>query len=252
MNLYVVSADGSRLRRVTHLRGNELVPVWSPRGSKIAFEVEDDADRSIWVMNADGSRPRQVTSGFDRGFEHPAWSPDSTKIAFNQLQSGWIYVMNTDGQKLQRVALSRQHAAPQWSPAGKVAYFSNGYIWLVNPDGSARQRAINTKSRGSTFQWSPDGKTIAFAGLGTTGRDDEILLANAGGKTKRSLTDNDVQDTNPSWSPDGKALAFLRYRDGGNPHAYDVYVINVDGEGERNLTKTAVDESRPVWSPSRR
>lgn len=246
MNLYAVNADGSGLRRLTRRIGNEIVPVWSPRGDKIAFEYENDADRSIWVINADGSRARQLTTGFDRGFEYPAWSPGGRKIAFGQLRSGWIYVMNADGSKPHRVARSRQSHAPRWSPTGKVAYFSNSQIWLVNPDGSGRRPAIKdgTKSRDSNFQWSPDGRTIAFVGRDIAEGDDEILLANAaGGRTRRRLTDNQMPDTCPSWSPDGKALAFLRD---------DVYLINADGTGERNLAKSATGESCPVWSPAPR
>jgi TolB protein len=260
-NLYVVNADGSGLRRLTRLRGNELVPAWSPRGNKIAFEVEDDADRSIWVMNADGSRQRKVTTGFDRGFEYPAWSPDGTKLAFNQLApndqglNGSIYVINADGSGLRRVGRSRVNDAPQWTPSGKVTYFSGAQIWLVNPDGSGRRRVLRsgTKSHDSEFQWSRDGRTIAFGGLGVVEQDNELLTATAAtGRTKKRLTNNRLEDTSPSWSPDGRALAFLRYRDGDKPDAYDIYVVNADGTGERNLTASAADESPPQWSPSRR
>jgi Tol biopolymer transport system component len=255
MNLYVVNADGSGRRRITRMIGNEIVPVWSPRGNKIAFERENDGDRSIWVMNADGTRPRQLTTGFDRGFEYPAWSPDGRRITFGQLGTGWIYVMSADGRNPHRVARSRDSHAPRWSPTGKVAYFANRQIWLVNPDGSGRRRVLRagTKSNESDFRWSPDGRAIAFAGLGAAEGDNEILLASAaGGRTKRRLTNNGMQDTYPSWSPDGTMLAFLRYRDGDNPEAYDVYLINADGSGERNLTMSAADESLPAWSPARR
>jgi Tol biopolymer transport system component len=159
-----------------------------------------------------------------------------------------------DGSKPHRVARSRGSHAPQWSPTGKVAYFSTGQIWLVNPDGSGRRRAIRdgTKSESAGVQWSPDRRLIAFVGLDVAEGDTEILLASASaGRTMRRLTKNKPQDTAPSWSPDGKALAFLRYRDGDDPDSYDVHLINADGSGERNLTKSAADESSPVWAPSR-
>jgi Tol biopolymer transport system component len=260
MDLYVVNADGTGKRRLPPLRGNELVPVWSPRVNKIAFEVEDDADRSIWVVNPDGTGRRKLTTGFDRGFEFPAWSPDGRKIAFNQLAhderlNGSIYVMNSDGRKLRRVGRSREHAAPQWTPAGKVAYASGAQIWVVNADGSGRRRILRagTKSRDAAFAWSPNGRTLVYVGLGAVERDHELLLANtATGRTTRRLTSNPMEDTAPSWSDDGKMLACLRYRDGDNPDAYDVYLINADGSGERNLTASRADESRPIWAPSRR
>jgi Tol biopolymer transport system component len=52
---------------------------WSPDGSKIAFVKM--AGEQIYVVNADGSDERQLTSFPDNVYE-PTWSPDGTKIAF--------------------------------------------------------------------------------------------------------------------------------------------------------------------------
>jgi Tol biopolymer transport system component len=60
---------------------------WSPDGTKIAFtRVIGDADRDgnfdIYVMNADGSNPRRLTTDPASHDNDPSWSPDGTKIAF--------------------------------------------------------------------------------------------------------------------------------------------------------------------------
>ena len=80
------------------------MPAWSPDGTKIAFVSDRDGDTEIYVMNADGSHPTNLTntSAEDRT---PAWSPDGTKIAFVSSRDGsaGIYVMNADGSNPTRL-----------------------------------------------------------------------------------------------------------------------------------------------------
>src|SRR5215469_8228266 len=55
---------------------------WSPDGRKIAFVSIRNSTSHIFVMNADGSEVRQLTSGPGDNI-HPMWSPDGTRILFN-------------------------------------------------------------------------------------------------------------------------------------------------------------------------
>src|SRR5689334_19337753 len=55
----------------------------------------------IWSADADGSRPRRVTSGHGPEFD-PSWSPDGWRIVYRDSRRGInhndeIYVMNADG-----------------------------------------------------------------------------------------------------------------------------------------------------------
>jgi TolB protein len=100
--IYVVDADGSRLRRLTHDWRFDAAPVWSPDGRKILFQHRHHPD--VWVMNADGSGRRNLTRSVKQPFasdEAPAWSPDGRKILFvsNRGDGNWfeVYVMNADG-----------------------------------------------------------------------------------------------------------------------------------------------------------
>jgi Tol biopolymer transport system component len=58
-------------------------PAWSPDGTRIAFMGGPDGptEYDIWVMNADGSNPVQLTDSPGPDW-WPAWSPDGTRIAF--------------------------------------------------------------------------------------------------------------------------------------------------------------------------
>jgi len=72
--IFVVNADGTGLKRLTHNRVWEQAPVWSPDGRKIAFYSERNGGRDVYVMNPDGSDQRNVSHrGKLGGFF--SWSP---------------------------------------------------------------------------------------------------------------------------------------------------------------------------------
>ena len=132
--IYVMDADGGNEQRLTNNRNNELSPVWSPDGERIAFASDRKGDWQnfeIYVMDADGGNLQRLTENrvHDR---YPSWSPNSKRIAFASYKPGdWesleIYVMDADGGNLQRLTNHpNADVGPAWlnspfsvSPAGK-------------------------------------------------------------------------------------------------------------------------------------
>jgi Tol biopolymer transport system component len=97
-DIYVMNADGSGTRKLTHNALQNAEPAWSPDGRKIAFRSTRNGNRDIYVMNADGSGKRNLTrnAAWD---SRPSWSPDGRKIAFVSNRDGRLeaHVMNADG-----------------------------------------------------------------------------------------------------------------------------------------------------------
>jgi Tol biopolymer transport system component len=56
---------------------------WYPDGTRIAFTriAPGQISRSVWIMDADGNHPFQVTSGRAND-DQPEWSPDGTRLVF--------------------------------------------------------------------------------------------------------------------------------------------------------------------------
>jgi Tol biopolymer transport system component len=132
--VWVMNADGGGKRRLTRNGARNFAPAWSPDGQRIAFERRLGRQQygrcsgcgnalafEVWVMNADGSRQRKLTS---RG-KRPGWSPDGLKIAFVSERDGYadIYVINADGSGQRNLTRTpgagRRESQPVWSPAQK-------------------------------------------------------------------------------------------------------------------------------------
>ena len=92
--------------QLTKLSGLSYDPVWSPDGSRVAFVSQENRSDDIWVINADGSRPRNLTGNTWEWDKHPSWSPDSRRIVFWSNREGrkQIYVMEADGRDVRNIS----------------------------------------------------------------------------------------------------------------------------------------------------
>ncbi|RMH19450.1 MAG: hypothetical protein D6701_05000 [Gemmatimonadetes bacterium] len=85
LEIYVMDADGSNVRQLTHNGAANFAPYWHPSGEKIIFSSNMDDPRGrdfeLYMINVDGTGLERITHspGFD-GF--PVFSPDGTKLVW--------------------------------------------------------------------------------------------------------------------------------------------------------------------------
>ena len=224
LDIYVMNRDGS-VTQVTEDEHNDFDPKFSPDGTKIAYTSLQDGYAHIYIMNADGSNTRKVTTGYDMNVMG-SWSPDGKTIAFTSGKSGNydIYVMNADGSSVTQITYYEgDDGWPVFSPDGeKILFVSDrggSYdVYVMNRDGSNVSQLTKTPGYENYPQYSPDGTKIAFISRWQT--KSELCIMNSDGTGRRTLAvpPCEIIDTMarhrskilgyPVWSPDGKEIAF--------------------------------------------
>jgi dipeptidyl aminopeptidase/acylaminoacyl peptidase len=112
-----MNANGTNQTRLTTNSEFDAVPVFSPDGSKIAFESTRDGNYEIYVMNANGTNQTRLTSN-SANDQHPAFSPDGSTIAFDSHRDGnfEIYAINANGVQADLTRNVADDLFPSWQP----------------------------------------------------------------------------------------------------------------------------------------
>jgi Tol biopolymer transport system component len=150
LEIYTMNVDGTDVRRLTHRVGYDGGAFYSPDGSMIVYRAwypetpQEIAEyqallkqglvrpsrMELWVMNADGSNPRQVTHLGGANFA-PYFHPDGKRIIFAsnykdpRSRNFDLYLVNLDGTGLTQVTTSVEFDGfPMFSPDGKQLVFA--------------------------------------------------------------------------------------------------------------------------------
>ncbi len=255
--IFGMNADGSSQGRLTDEGGDLSIeggvefqtdPAWSPDGSKIAFASAREGSYDIYVMDADGTGTKRLTSS-NANDQGPTWSPDGSRIAFaRSSDGGHVWVMDADGTGVHRLTDDDLAAEgePAWSPdGGWIAYTHRASgsdvreIWVVHPDGSGRRSVTKLKAKSYGPAWAPDSKRLAFSADNDGVRYDIYTIGSDGKDLQRPVRSS-VDAFEPAWSPDGSEIAFSR--DGA------IVVATLSGD-ERRLTDPEDNDSSPAWKP---
>jgi TolB protein len=187
---------------------NAMGGVYSPDGSRIAFTATEGGNSDVWVMAADGTGARKLTS--DPALDlSPSWSPDGKRIAFVSDRAGTpqLYVMNADGSGARRLTFQGNYnQTPQWSPRGDLLAFTARDerkvfdVFVVSPDTGKIERV--TQDQGRTNEeptWAPNGRLLAFRS--DRKGQSQLVVSDPKGDKQTPVALGVGELSAPAWSP---------------------------------------------------
>lgn len=234
-------ATGERLQLTAGKKGASG-PQWSPDGKRLAFVADRDGKRQVYAISPAGGEAVKLTS-HETGVGAFEWSPDGKWIAFTASEPE-SKEMKERKQKYGDFELVQQDYVHQ-------------HLWVQRGEGGGKAEQM-TKGREYTvqgFEWSPDGKEIAFSGprvpdLSYSDTAD-IYVARVSDKLVRKIVSTAGPDTNPHWSPDGRQIAFRTA--GGREYSYHlnawIGVVSAEGGAVKYVTQKFDENANPVlWA----
>jgi Tol biopolymer transport system component/DNA-binding winged helix-turn-helix (wHTH) protein len=167
--IWTASTDGTNQRRLTS--GADSRPSVSPDGV-VVFQrgAVDTTPFTLWRLPSDGSQPVHIAETHSM---RPAVSPDGRWIAhYLMTAEAWMLGVTpiTGGPPARTLPISRTHAdrVVRWSPDGLALAFIDGEggasnIWVQSLSGGRPRKLTNlSEGRMTTFDWSSDGRRLAW------------------------------------------------------------------------------------------
>ncbi|HXV86753.1 MAG TPA: amidohydrolase, partial [Gemmatimonadales bacterium] len=199
-DLYTLPLAGGKATRLTSGLGFDVQPRWSPDGTQIVFVSDRDGSDDVWLVDADGRNPKQVTKTDRAQFLSPEWTPDGRYIVVSRNSQMFgtvygLYLYHKDGGSGVRMTAAppgsgggaggggapapaqRNYVAPAFGADGRYVYVSSrmggaaGYNqtnldWQVHVyDRETGQTSLRAAAQGGAFKpvLSPDGKWMVYA-----------------------------------------------------------------------------------------
>ena len=141
---------------------------YSPDGMRVAFRSSRSGRAELWIANADGTSPVQLTHGGAMPTA-PRWSPDGKRIAFAKRPGGNadVYVVDAQGGEPRRLTTDpRNDASAYWSRDGQWIYYASNrsgqqQVWKTKADGSEGHTQVTRTSGWRSHEFA-GGKMLAY------------------------------------------------------------------------------------------
>lgn len=251
-DLYTMDADGSNQQRITRSAKSENNAVWIDGGKRIAFIYPVDGKAQLWVMNADGS-DRKAVSSVEGGISGFKFSPDQSKVVMignvkyaRTAQDIYPDLPKATGRVVDDLMYKHWDEWVTEIPHPFIGDFDGNAVTNVFDIMADEPYEAPMKPFGGveSFAWSPDSKTLVYVSRKKTGveyarsTNSDLYAYDLATKETRNLTEGMMgYDTMPAFSPDGTRLAWLSMEhDGYESDKNRLFVLDMNSGEKTDLT----------------
>lgn len=200
--IWLASIDGKRNDQITFADKTSTNPRWSPDGKWLAFtSTRKDNKSNIYLLRISGGEAEMITD-VKSGVNDFDFSPDGN----------WIAFMMNDAKTDDEDKNDKGRNDFRW--VDENVKMSRLYVMPVAKDanGKREHRKLTTENRHVTgFDWSPDGKKIAFSHVADPKADywptSDVSVVDVAAGSIQPLAATAAAETSPSYSPDGNWIA---------------------------------------------
>jgi len=234
-------ADGGEPFQLTRTEpGSSTGHRWSPDGSRLGFIADRGDGAQIYLIRPEGGEAEQLTS-HEGGISAFQFSPDGSRIAFTATDP-------TPNDFEEREERYGDYAVEDDD-------FRMTHLWVTDVRAGAEPRRLTGGGSytvgggfgGSAFDWSPDGREIAFGHTPTPQVNSfphaDISVVDVATGTVRTLVAGESRESGPMWSPDGARILYSTTA-GANPFYGNTELAVIPaGGGESRILTAAFDEN---------
>jgi Tol biopolymer transport system component len=221
---------------------------WSPDGSMLAFQSDRGGSQDIWVMDAAGGVPRQLTS-WPGAEEDPRWSADGTEVYFRadrETLFGDAWRVSAAGGEPVRVTTNARVIGLEENDIRASDFIvqqagsGRATFKLLRVQGDGSMQTLWDRSLARVVGRSPATDSVAIIVFGDNAPQ-TLLLSLNGGEGRPLL---EPGQTGQVWSPDGKEMVY-RFLVG---EAGDLGILTLADGSTRRITETPESEGGTEWS----
>ena len=265
--IYVTPVAGGAARQITLAGQDNERPRWSPESRRIAFVSDRGGSSQIWLMDADGANPRQVTN-LSTEAGGLLFSPDGKNLVFT---SDVFPDCGADDacNKRQLDALNNSKVKARIYTGLLYRHWNvwrgprRSHLLLVALSGGApkdltpgdRDVPPFSLGGGDDYAISPDGAEVCYAmnadAVPAASTNSDLYAVPVAGGPPRKITSNPGADIGPQYSPDGKYLAWrAQVRPGYESDRWRLWVMDRATGRVADLTEN-MDRwvNGFIWSP---